>query len=444
MNVSRFILPLKWIVSLTFVSALLIGAYLVQRHIASQRAAEANEQVKPSRTVASGRIKFGEERAKQLLKLAEAKETEWVPRVPVYGRVVSNPSATSEVRAAFAGRLRNAGSSTWPNLAGHVKAGELLGQLEVRGPQDRLDLMAKLREAEQKLNGAKEIVKIQQEKVNRYSNVSVNRSLAQAEKDAADIALAEAQTQFDTSASLVQLYQNALDALDKGADLKHITWTVPLTAPADGEITDLIGRPDMLVEAGALVAKVVDFRKVLVRVDLPLNLMTAPPKTLELHVLPATPPAFEGPTNRPQPTAVAAGVPAELVGAAGQVDPTLQAVGYLYRVEDNGKAKGADPSTNLWRPGLFTKAHLQVNAAKPISALAVPKSALLYHQGRALVYRQTTSRGTFQRVEVEVLGHEGDNWVVNVSPELLADGDLVVVEGAVLLLSEEFRADVDD
>jgi hypothetical protein len=75
-------------------------------------------------------------------------------------------------------------------------------------------------------------------------------------------------------------------------------------------------------------------------------------------------------------------------------------------------------------------------------AFAVPKSALLFHQGRALIYRQLgNSPGVYQRVEVTVLGRDGNSWMVTGD---LVDGDPVVSEGALILLSEEFRADVDD
>src|SRR5262249_15610979 len=156
--------------------------------VMQERAAKVGEAAKPPRTIAPGRIKFGEEQAKLRIKTTEAKDVQWVPRVPVYGRVVPNHGATVEVRAAFAGRLRTGNGQPWPNIAAHVKAGDLLGQLEVRGPQDRLDLESKLTEAHQKLIGAKRVLDIQQEKVDRYKSVS--SSFARADYDAALVGLA--------------------------------------------------------------------------------------------------------------------------------------------------------------------------------------------------------------------------------------------------------------
>ena len=94
----------------------------------------------------------------------------------------------------------------------------------------------------------------------------------------------------------------------------------------------------------------------------------------------------------------------------------------------------------LWRPGLFAKATLEIDAARPITAVAVPRSALLYHQGRALVYVQL-SGDRYQRREVTVLRRDGETWVLGGGVD--AD-DRVVIEGALALLSEEFRADVDN
>jgi hypothetical protein len=416
----------------------LLAAYFINKQFQTAHAPEGSEVSRTPPKFVAGTIKLSKQFAASFgIKAEAAKEIEWVPRTPVYGRVVANPRATSEVRAAFAGRLRSANGGKWPALACVVKAGDRLGNLEVRvGPQDRLDLQAKLNEATLKQEGARKVLQIQQDRVKRFE--SSGQSLARNELDAALVALADATTQVATSEAAIKLYHDALAALDQPSDPKQGTWIVPVSAPADGEITEVAGRPDMIVESGTLIARVVDFRKTLVRVDMPLNLLTTPPpKTLKLFVLPPTPPAFEGPTNRPEPAAPVNGVPAALVGAAPNVDPTLQAAGYLYEVIET---TGPPPATNLWRPGLFVKAILQVNAAQPISAVAVPKAALLYHQGRALVYIQL-SGDRYQRKEVTVLGRDGDHYVLGAGVD--AD-DLVVTEGALALLSEEFRADVDD
>src|SRR5438270_13425920 len=72
----------------------------------------------------------------------------WAKRVPAYGRVVPNPRATSDVRAAFAGTVRAGPDGVGLTPGAWVKAGETLGWLDVRvGPQERLDLLTRLNEA---------------------------------------------------------------------------------------------------------------------------------------------------------------------------------------------------------------------------------------------------------------------------------------------------------
>jgi hypothetical protein len=448
MQVSKIVLVCKWVLTLAVLAAVLAGAYVVHDLVTAQRATEAGEGAKP-KTLDAGRINLKAETAKTSIVVEKVKDIQWAPRVAVYGRVVPNPGAATEIRAAFAGRLRGIDGKEWPALAKPVQPGEVFGHLEVRGPPDRLELVSKLSEAKHKLEGARKLLTIQQERVERFK--SYEKSFARSELDAALVALAEATVLLSTAEASSKLWQDALTTLDKAGDLKDVTWTVPLAAPARGEITELVARPDMLVEAGGLIARVVDFHKVLVRVDIPLNLQTLPPGTLDLFVLPATPPAFEGPTNRPEAPAAAPTVAAEWVGIASQVDPTLQATGYLYKVNDSAAKEPGGLALDLWRPGLFVKAYLRVNAAKPVWAFEVPRSALLFHQGRALVYvylpelpepgKPPPKFHSYKRVEVNILGREGDSWIITGE---LVEGDLVVTEGALLLLSEEFRADVDN
>jgi hypothetical protein len=431
---------LKWLLTLGILGVLLAAAHFVHEWMEAERAGQGQGPA-AGRNVDRGEVKLSSANDSNV-KVQPVKEIDWIPRAAVYGRVIPNPRGTTEIRAAFAGRLLRADTGKWtdkwPELARPVAAGDLLGRLEVRvGPQDRLDLQAKLSEAKSKQDGAKKILLLQQERVNRFE--SAPKSIARGELDAALKDRAEAEMQLAIADSMVKLYLGALTALEQQGDAKQATWLMPVLAPADGEITELSGRPDMVVDVGSVIAKVVDFRRALVRIDIPLNLLTkAPPETLKLYVLPGTPPAFEGPTNRPWPPDPAEGTTAELVGAASQVDPALQAAGYLYEV---GSAKGTNAP--YWRPGLFVKTYVETGPSQRV--VAIPKEALLYHQGRALVYVKQGDR-RYKRLEVRVLGRAGDRFVLETDPIVpdIAEGDLVVTQGATMLLSEEFRADVDD
>jgi hypothetical protein len=139
------------------------------------------------------------------------------------------------------------------------------------------------------------------------------------------------------------------------------------------------------------------------------------------------------------------------------VEAAAQLISYLYEVPEesayrvaqrtNGdpQARAAEPNhvAERWRPGLFVKAYHRAPEAPSREAIAVPAAALLYHQGRALVYvRLSTGKSErYQRREVQVLGREGDRWILAGG---ISVGDPVVSRQAQVLLSEEFKGDVDN
>ena len=183
--------------------------------MAAERAAEAGEGKPPSLIDSAGGIKLSIKQVQaNNIEVEEAKACDWVPKVPIFGRVVPNPQATVEIRAAFAGRLIVAKGSDWPKFANDVKAASQFGQLEIRvGSQDRLDLLAKLSEARLKQEGAEEVRKIQQDKADRF--LLAPTSFARGELDAALVALAEGKTQVAVARAAVELYQGALTVLNR-------------------------------------------------------------------------------------------------------------------------------------------------------------------------------------------------------------------------------------
>jgi multidrug efflux pump subunit AcrA (membrane-fusion protein) len=132
------------------------------------------------------------------------------------------------------------------------------------------------------------------------------------------------------------------------------------------------------------------------------------------------------------------------------VETTSQSAGFWYEVDttlapgqDSGAENGATPEVvggGIWRPGLFVTADLKVLNGKPRPAVAVPETALLYHQGRALVYVRI-GPGRYERREVQVLGREGDRWLLASG---VTAGERVVYRRAQVLLSEEFRGEADN
>jgi hypothetical protein len=447
---------LSWAVAVAFVGGLLALAYAFHGLMRDRRGPEAGgESAQESKRAGNGVIKLGAELAESLgLREKAAQEVEWHQRIPAYGRVVPNPRAIAEIRAPFAGTLRAAPGRAWPALGIRLEAGDILGWLDIRvGPQERLDLEIKLREARVKFQGAEEVFKIQQERAQRFQTLEAPGAVSRAELDQTLVQLAEARTQVATAKAAVQQWEDALAEINRQGDRKETTWSQPLKAPASGEIIDLAGHPGTGLEAGGLVARVVDFRRALVRLDIPACVLIAdPPSEVELFASGDAPPAFEGANNRPEPGPSAQPVRAELAGAAPQLE-TSQFAGYWYEL-DTASAYPAEQLTTsstsqklvqprlgggVWRPGLFVKAFLKVPETSPRHAVAVPETALLYHQGRALVYVRLAP-GKFELREVQILGREAGRWILasGVTP-----GELVVSRRAQLLLSEAFRSAAD-
>jgi hypothetical protein len=86
--------------------------------------------------------------------------------------------------------------------------------------------------------------------------------------------------------------------------------------------------------------------------------------------------------------------------------------------------------------------------SRPRNGISVPSTALLYHQGRALIYLripQGKAANVYARREVEVLGREEGRWILAANPrQKVVAGALVVARDAQELLAQEFITDEDD
>jgi hypothetical protein len=433
--------PLVWLILFLALACLFGAAYGINAWKQNERAREASEAVSSDLFLEkNGIVNMSVTRVERSrIKDKPAESIAWVERLPVYGQVVPNPRASTEVRMAFAGTLRAVTESPWPAPGQWLHAGQVLGRIEIRvGPQERLDWQGKLAEARLKQQGAEEILKIEQARIDRFKSVGAADIVSRRELDDALVRYAEAKTQLAAAQSAVKLWQEALAQSDKPGNGPTL-WNHALTVPADGEVTELLCRPGTVVEAGTVVLRLVDFRRPLVRLDLPpLVLMAGPPRQVSLGALGAAPAALSGITNRAEAGRPVSTIPANIVGAAPQVEASSQLASYWYEVvEPIQGEKGGDG--RAWRPGLFVKAEVALPGGKQQPAVAVPATSLLFHQGRALVYVRLDP-GRYQRREVQILGRDGERWVLasGVQP-----GEPVVFEQAQILLSQEFNTDND-
>ncbi|HMF14927.1 MAG TPA: hypothetical protein VKE94_21575, partial [Gemmataceae bacterium] len=277
---------LKWPIAALVLVSLLAGAYTINDWMQRERAAEALD-IAPQRS-SNSIVKLGAELADSHgIKDEPAQPTIWYPQVTVYGRVVPNPQATVEIRSPFAGTLHADPEHAWPALGRELKHGQVFGRIDIRSsPQDRLDIQAKLAEARVKEAGADSILKVRQEQLDRLVKLGVE-SLVRRDLDDAKVLVFEARTQVAAAKAAVELWQKALDVLERRGDQPASPWTEPLVAVADGEVTELAARPGATIEVGGLVARVVDFRRPLVRLELPPEAMAVgpPPSHVDLFAV---------------------------------------------------------------------------------------------------------------------------------------------------------------
>lgn len=456
----RILVLLKWLIALGLVGGLLFAAYVANGLMRAERAAEGEEErIVVPRRVVDGVVELGTELAERSgLAAAPARAAEWIERVPIYGQVVDNPAAVTDLRSPFAGMLREAPDSPWPAPGRWVRAGQTLGWIDVRvSPHERLTLQDNLNTAILKKKGAEKVVALQRERVKRIESVSRSQIVPGQQLDDARVLLTDAETQLAIASASVELWKKALTEADRPGHHEPTNFSQPLVAPADGEIVELTAHPGEEVEAGVAIGKLVDARRVLIRLDIPPDLLGAgPPGPLKIqataagfssgHTLAGSPPPPDATTIEAIP-----------VGPAPRIDDASQFIRYWYERErdpgeDSGKSHkpgsgsgDGEGSGMLWRPGLQVQAWMTPRGASKRPAVAVPVESVLLHQGRSLVYIQLEP-GEYQRREVRPLGRDGDSWIVTPhrdgQPDGLRPGEIVVSRGAQILLSEEFRAEV--
>ncbi len=149
--------------------------------------------------------------------------------------------------------------------------------------------------------------------------------------------------------------------------------------------------------------RILDQREVLVQMTMPSGEMFAPAQSISLEI-----------PGAPRTTA-------SFVSTFPRVDPRIQGRSFLYRAL-------AQPNLT---PGVNLLAHLSVG--NQMQGVIVPTSAIVWSEGKAWVYQQTTpERFTRRSVPSAIPVEKGFFVAKGFSP-----GDRVVTQGAQALLSEE-------
>ncbi len=164
------------------------------------------------------------------------------------------------------------------------------------------------------------------------------------------------------------------------------------------------------------VEQIVSGDSALIRVDLlPGDALAEQPRSARVLVL--------GREQQPVET--------QAITPAADTDAKTQAQGFILRV---------DRPPFALRPGMALTAWLEL--PQPARAgFAVPRSAILRHDGRTWVYVQEEEEKFVRKpvvLDTPLLGERG--WFVTAEGGGIAAGDLLIVTGAQSLLSEELKA----
>ena len=245
---------------------------------------------------------------------------------------------------------------------------------------------------------------------NNYANAKAQVQTAQAKLAMSKPAFERAQKLFNETHVVSQAQLQAAEAAF-GTDQASLAAAEALvrthTATAYQEWGSVLGKS--LVDESPMIKALIERQNFLLQITLP------PGVTLE-----ATPATASIETGKAARANVA------FVSPATRIDPRIQGVSFFYTT--------AAESGVL--PGMNVLAFLL--SGRSTDGAAVPASAVVWLQGRAWAYRRT-GQDTFARVEIATdLPAPGGGYIAKDLPK---DAE-IVTRGAQLLLSEEFRAQI--
>lgn len=119
-------------------------------------------------------------------------------------------------------------------------------------------------------------------------------------------------------------------------------------------------------------------------------------------------------------------ISARLISAAPATDPRIQGLSYFYLT----------PAEHGLLSGMNLMAYLPVGPRAP--GVLIPSAAVVWSHGKAWIYIQKNGT-SFVRQEISVKAPVEGGWFEKTRP---SPGEKIVTRGAQLLLSEEFRAQI--
>ena len=245
---------------------------------------------------------------------------------------------------------------------------------------------------------------------NNYANAKAQVHTAQAKLAMSKPAFERAEKLFNETHVVSEAQLQAAEAAfgtDQASLAASQALVRSLTATAYQEWGSVLGKS--LVEESPMITALIERRSFLLQITLPPGVvLDAPPATGSIDT---------GKTARAN---------ISFVSPATRIDPKIQGVSFFYTAAaDSGVL-----------PGMNVLAFLP--SGKSAEGAALPASAIVWWQGRAWAYRRT-GQDTFVRIEISPdLPTPGGGYIAKDLPK---DAE-IVTRGAQLLLSEEFRAQI--
>ncbi len=329
------------------------------------------------------------------------------PELIAYGRLEEDPAAAFIIRAPFAGTLHTAEDREWPALGQALVAGSAVGRIEPRLTlTDRIGLNTQLTSARADLNASLAAVAAAQTAYDRARALNAdNKNVSDRAVQEAGAKLAAEQAREAGARALIQMLESSL-ASAAASGIR------PIVAERGGDVVEVLAQPGESIEQGAPIARLTRFDRLLARIDLPVG-EHLPSNGGMARIVPA---GFE---NQPP-------LNAERVAVAATTDAHTQGVSLLY------KLMRTLPGL---RPGAAVTAHFSVSGTAGNGVL-IPRAAMVQQDGRTWVYVQTKDdRFSRRPVPLDLPTEAGFITAHGFSP-----GDRIVVTGAQVLLSEEFKS----
>ncbi len=404
---------IQWILGIGF--AITLATNLVWA-LYSIRKAEAKPEEKHEESKRISRDESGnvvlkidkETQERTAIKTEEIKETSLPNEILAYGRFQEDPSRTFTLRSPVAGIVRKPADREWPRLGEIVKDSAAVATLQPRfTPLERVDLESRLTAAQAEVTATTASLEATKAAFERTKVLNAE------EKTASDRAVQEAEAKLKAESARLKAATATAQAIETSLGARTgATGPLSLSVDRGGEVVELPVQPGETVESGQPVLRVAKFDRLFARVAVASG-ERAPGDVQSVRILPL------GREDR-----VLQGNRIALVSS----DPQLLGDTLLFSVETGDLQL---------RPGMALTAYL-VLSGEPRKGVILPRSAVVRQLGELWVYVRTGD-DKFTRREVEHATPIDTGWFVTSG---FKAGEIVVIAGAQMLLSEELKAKI--